>query len=91
MSHRETAPVTWLMQGFIPAGARVVITDEDDPEPRHYIVLGYDVVLRLHGRGAMDTEPVLLTAHWRKGLVAGHRPPEPMWIRRSENGFERAT
>ena len=87
-----TTPVTWLLEGLIPAGATVTITDDDDPDPLYLMVqCGFDVVLRLHGRGAMDTEPVLLSTHWRHGLVAGHHPPAPMWIRFNGHGFERVT
>lgn len=72
----------WLLEGAIPAGAIVGITDLDDPEPAELIARGFDVVMRLHGRGEMLDGPVLLSWHWREGLVPGHEPPAPIWIRR---------
>lgn len=72
----------WIIEGIVPAGAVVAITDLDDPPPDELIAGGVDVVLRLHDRGEMsDDQPVLLSAHWRPGLWPGEKPPAPIWVR----------
>jgi hypothetical protein len=86
---RRVCGVTrWLVEGLIPKGAVVAVTDLDDPEPAELIRRGVDVVLFLHGRGAMREAPVLLAVHWRAGLVPEHEPPKPFWIRPGSKGFE---
>jgi hypothetical protein len=81
----------WLLGDAIPTGAVIGITDLDDPEPGVLLAEGYDVVVRLHGYGEMLDGPVLLSWHWRKGLAPGHRPPEPIWVVRTDHGFDRVS
>lgn len=77
----------WLVEGLIPAGAIAALADLDDPSPSTLLAAGFDVVLRLHARGEMTGGPVLLSCHWRRGLVPGCEPPEPSWIRQGPEGF----
>lgn len=87
-----TAPARgWLIEGLIPAGVVFTVADLDDPPPDEIIAAGFDVVLYLHDRGAIDELPVLLSVHWRPGLMPGLEPPAPFWIRRSAHGFEPVT
>jgi hypothetical protein len=79
----------WLIEGLIPAGAIVTIADLDDPTPEELLARGFDVVIYLHGRGAMDGGPVLQSVHWRDGLAPGHEPPAPFWIQLVGGSFER--
>ena len=79
----------WLVEGLIPTGATVAVADLDDPEPSELIAQGFDVVLYLHSRGAMDDGPVLLRAVWRPGLVPGQQPPAPFRVRLTPAGFVR--
>lgn len=79
----------WLVDGLIPAGAIVAVADLDDPPPSALIAGGADVVMLLHDRGAIGGEPVQLSVHWRPGLVPGHQPPPPLWIRFTGAGFVR--
>jgi hypothetical protein len=74
---------------LIPAGAIVAIADLDDPEPAELLRRGFDVVLYLYGRGAMDDGSILLRAVWRPGLVPGRRPPAPFRVRLTPAGFVR--
>lgn len=86
---RRRDPVEWLVEGVVPASATVAVTDLDDPEPAELIRRGYDVVVRLYGRGAMLDGPVLQRVVWRPGLVPGRRPPAPFYVVRTPAGFER--
>jgi hypothetical protein len=70
----------WLVEGLIPTGALVTVADVDDGTPEDVLTQGWDVVIHL-GRRELDDEPVLLTVLWRDGLVPGHEPPAPFWIR----------
>jgi hypothetical protein len=69
----------WLVQGLIPAGGLVVIA-EDHPAPDELIRQGFDVVLRMHGRGAMPEEGVVLNAGTRTRFKLWHRddPARPL-------------
>ena len=74
----------WLVEGLLPAGATLTVTDLDDPDPDVLIARGYDVVLRLHDSGDEKCEagvPILFTVHWRPGLVPGQEPPPAFWVR----------
>jgi hypothetical protein len=68
----------------------MTIADLDDPPPDELIASGVDVVLRLHGRGAMTDRPVRLEVVWKPGLVPGEDPPPAVWIRWSGDGYELA-
>lgn len=72
----------WAVEGLIPAATVVAVADLDDPPPDELIAAGVDVVLRLEARGELTDVPVRLSAHWRRGLMPGHEPPKPIWIRR---------
>lgn len=80
---------SWLVRDMIPAGAIVMVADLDDPAPDALLRRGADVVIRLHGRGAMDDAPVQVRVHWRPALVPGHHPPTPFWIRFDGREFVR--
>jgi hypothetical protein len=71
---------TWVIEGLVPAGSIVTASDLDDPEPEAYFEQGFDVVLKLHDRGPLGDEPVLLEPRWRPGLLGDQPPPPPFWI-----------
>jgi hypothetical protein len=79
----------WLIEGLIPTGSVAAIADLDDPAPEELLEHGFDVVLRLHGRGDLLDGSVMFSCHWRPGLAPGCEPPGPFWIERRGNGFER--
>jgi hypothetical protein len=79
----------WLVEGLIPAGAIVTFADLDDPPPQELLARGIDVVLYVHDRGPASERPVLFSCHWREGLVPGHEPPKPFWIKRVGDGYVR--
>jgi hypothetical protein len=81
----------WLIEGLVPAGALVTITDADDGDPQAMIDAGFDAVLHL---GAADPatlsgEPFLFTVLWREALVPGRQPPSPFWVRWTGSGLVR--
>jgi hypothetical protein len=78
---RARPPGGWLLEGALPTGVVAALCDLDDPTPPALLENGFDVVLQLAGRGAMTDRPVLLTVHWRDGLLPGLRPPAPFWVR----------
>jgi hypothetical protein len=80
----------WLLERLIPAGVVVTVADLDDGPPDSLLESGLDVVLYLHGRGAMRDGPVLLSVHWRDGLVPGQSPPDPFWVRWDGREFVQA-
>lgn len=71
----------WVIDGVVPAGVIAALADLDDPSPATLLENGFDVVLRMHARGAMDDAPVLFSTHWRDGLLPGVEPPAPFWVR----------
>ncbi len=78
-----------VIDGLIPGGVIAALADLDDPSPKTLLAAGFDVVIRLHDRGDMKDEPILLTCHWRPDLVPGCNPPEPIWVRIGPEGFVR--
>jgi hypothetical protein len=80
----------WLLEGAIPSGTVAALADLDDPGTKTLLAAGFEVVLRLHDRGAMEDGPVRVSIHWRQGLVPGRQPPAPFWIRFDGSGFIRA-
>jgi hypothetical protein len=77
----RSLPGAWVIEGLLPTGIVAALCDLDDPSTQTLLENGFDVVLRLHGRGAMDDAPVLFSAHWRDGLVPGVEPLVPFWVR----------
>jgi hypothetical protein len=78
---RPRPPGEWVIDGVLPTGALAALADLDDPSPQTLLENGFDVVLRLHGRGVMDDRPILFSVHWREGLVPGVEPPAPYRIK----------
>jgi hypothetical protein len=78
----------WLIEGLIPAGAIVGICDAEDGTPDEILAQGYDVVMHLSEHNLV-AHPVLMTVLWRDGLVPGHKPPAPFWVRFTGSGFVR--
>ena len=76
--------VDWLIEGLLPSGALATVADLDDPEPDELLASGLDVVLLLHDSGDQafhSGAPILFEVRWRDGLVPGHEPPPPFWVR----------
>jgi hypothetical protein len=71
----------WVIEELLPTGVIAALADLDDPSPATLLENGFDVVLHFAAAGAMDERPVLLTVHWRDGLVPGVEPPAPFWVR----------
>jgi hypothetical protein len=65
----------------IPAGAVATITDLDDPPADELHAAGVDVVMLYRDCGGLGPDPVRVEVSWRPGLVPGHEPPAPFWIR----------
>ncbi len=84
---RNHEPGGWLVDGLIPTGTIAALADLDDPSPKTLLAAGFDVVVRVHDRGKTSDGPILLSCHWRRGLVPGREPPEPFWIRQEAGGF----
>jgi hypothetical protein len=84
---RALPPGGWAVEGLLPGGAVAAVADLDDPSPGTLLENGFDVVLRFAGRGAMDAGPVLVSVHWREGLVPGREPPPPFWVRFDPSRF----
>jgi hypothetical protein len=82
----------WLLEGMIPAGAIVVLLDDDDEiDPQAAIKGGADVVIYLHSADpeTLNGRPFLFEVRWRDGLVPGRCPPVPVWCRWTGRGFVR--
>ncbi len=84
-------PGGWLLEGAVPKGTLAAFADQDDGSPEALLAQGYDVVLYMHGRGAMEDRPVRFEVLWRDGLRPGESPPAPFWVRFSSprEGFVR--
>ena len=89
MDTRNLPAGDWLLEGCVPTGTVAAIADLDDPPTATLFEAGFEVVIRMHGKGDMIGYPVKLSVEWRPGLVPGHEPPAPFWAMGTTAGFER--